>query len=163
MATSSDARVAFLKMKADYHRYSAEFQMESNRRQSAESSLIAYKSAQVPHHGSRLLVLVEFLCTFILQRPFLKHIEDSLHVVLLVYSFENMLCCAHSHVESLVASPSPSQPGLCVCFQDVAEKTLPPTNPMRLSVALNLSVFYYDILNCPHFALEVAQEVGTFL
>lgn len=86
-ATTSDAMVSFLKMKADYHRYTAEFQTESKRRQSAESSLIAYKRAQ-----------------------------------------------------------------------EVAERTLRPTNPMRLSLALNLSVFYYDILNCAHFALEVAQE-----
>ncbi|KAF2882033.1 hypothetical protein ILUMI_24133, partial [Ignelater luminosus] len=41
---------------------------------------------------------------------------------------------------------------------DVAMKELPPTNPVRLGLALNYSVFYYDILKLPKEAYELARQ-----
>jgi len=40
----------------------------------------------------------------------------------------------------------------------VAEESLPPTHPIRLGLALNYSVFYYEILNEPEKACELAKK-----
>lgn len=41
---------------------------------------------------------------------------------------------------------------------DVAEKEMPTTNPIRLGLALNFSVFYYEIMNDPSHACELAKR-----
>jgi len=40
---------------------------------------------------------------------------------------------------------------------DVAMTELPPTHPIRLGLALNFSVFYYEILNSPERACRLAK------
>ena len=42
--------------------------------------------------------------------------------------------------------------------QEILEKELPPTNPIRLGLALSYSVFYYEILNDPVKACELAKR-----
>jgi len=42
---------------------------------------------------------------------------------------------------------------------DVAEKDMPPTHPIRLGLALNYSVFFYEIINAPDRACELAKKV----
>ena len=71
----------------DYHRYLAEFALGDKRKDSADKSLEAYKSAS-----------------------------------------------------------------------DVAVTELPPTHPIRLGLALNFSVFYYEILNSPDRACHLAKQ-----
>jgi 14-3-3 protein epsilon len=39
----------------------------------------------------------------------------------------------------------------------IAAKTLPATHPIRLGLALNFSVFYYEILNLPAEAIKIAK------
>ncbi len=41
---------------------------------------------------------------------------------------------------------------------DIAKKSLPATHPIRLGLALNFSVFYYEILNTPAEARSLAQN-----
>lgn len=41
----------------------------------------------------------------------------------------------------------------------VAETHMPPTHPIRLGLALNFSVFYYEILNAPDQACKLAKDV----
>jgi 14-3-3 protein epsilon len=41
---------------------------------------------------------------------------------------------------------------------DIAEKELAPTNPIRLGLALNFSVFYYEVMNSPERACNLAKQ-----
>jgi len=86
-ATSGESKVFYFKMKGDYHRYLAEFSTSGSRKEAAENSLMAYKSAS-----------------------------------------------------------------------DIAMTELPPTHPIRLGLALNFSVFYYEILNSPDRACQLAKQ-----
>mmetsp|Transcript_45028 Transcript_45028/g.98009 ORF Transcript_45028/g.98009 Transcript_45028/m.98009 type:complete len:228 (+) Transcript_45028:2-685(+) len=86
-ATTTEASVFYLKMKADYHRYLAEFKTGAERKEAAEHTLLAYKAAQ-----------------------------------------------------------------------DIALVDLPPTHPIRLGLALNFSVFYYEIMNSPERACHLAKQ-----
>jgi 14-3-3 protein epsilon len=86
-STTGESRVFYYKMKGDYHRYLAEFAQAQARKEAAENSLIAYKSAS-----------------------------------------------------------------------DIAITELPPTHPIRLGLALNFSVFYYEILNSPDRACHLAKQ-----
>ncbi|KAK9066909.1 hypothetical protein SSX86_014233 [Deinandra increscens subsp. villosa] len=86
-ASSAESKIFYLKMKGDYYRYLAEFKSGAERKEAAESTLLAYKSAQ-----------------------------------------------------------------------DIALSDLAPTHPIRLGLALNFSVFYYEILNSPDRACNLAKQ-----
>jgi len=40
----------------------------------------------------------------------------------------------------------------------IAEQELSPTNPIRLGLALNFSVFYYEVMNSPERACSLAKQ-----
>ena len=42
--------------------------------------------------------------------------------------------------------------------QDISLEELAPTHPIRLGLALNFSVFYYEILNSPERACHLAKQ-----
>ena len=62
-------------------------------------------------------------------------------------------CCAH-HVIVLSLTWG-------ALSQDIALVDLAPTHPIRLGLALNFSVFYYEILNSPERACHLAKQVGV--
>jgi len=86
-STSGESKVFYLKMKGDYFRYLAEFKTCDLRKEAAEKSLMAYKSAS-----------------------------------------------------------------------DISATDLPTTHPIRLGLALNFSVFYYEVLNSPEQACTLAKN-----
>ncbi|KAJ0770691.1 putative 14-3-3 protein [Helianthus annuus] len=86
-ASSSESKIFYLKMKGDYFRYLAEFKTGADWKEAAESTLLAYKSAQY------------------------------------------------------------------ISLSDLA-----PTHPIRLGLALNFSVFYYEILNSSDRACNLAKQ-----
>ncbi|KAF9953832.1 14-3-3 protein [Modicella reniformis] len=86
-ALLGESKVFYHKMMGDYHRYLAEFATGDHRKEAADKSLEAYKSAS-----------------------------------------------------------------------EIAITDLPPTHPIRLGLALNFSVFYYEILNSPDRACHLAKQ-----
>ena len=48
-------------------------------------------------------------------------------------------------------------------MQDIANSDLASTHPIRLGLALNFSVFYYEILNSPERACSLAKQVSCRL
>jgi 14-3-3 protein epsilon len=83
---SDEGKVFYYKMKGDYYRYLAEFQVETSKRTSAAASQQAYESAT-----------------------------------------------------------------------EIAKNKLEPTHPIRLGLALNYSVFYYEIMNQQDLACSLAK------
>jgi len=43
---------------------------------------------------------------------------------------------------------------------EIAKDKMQPTHPIRLGLALNFSVFYYEILNSPEKACQLAKTVS---
>lgn len=44
---------------------------------------------------------------------------------------------------------------------EVAKVQMQPTHPIRLGLALNYSVFFYEIQNAPEQACQLAKQVCT--
>ena len=42
---------------------------------------------------------------------------------------------------------------------DIAKAKMQPTHPIRLGLALNFSVFFYEIMNNPEEACHLAKQV----
>lgn len=58
----------------------------------------------------------------------------------------------HAHRNNKQLTPPPQT------ATDVAQTELTPTHPIRLGLALNFSVFYYEILNSPDRACHLAKQ-----
>ena len=42
---------------------------------------------------------------------------------------------------------------------DISKSAMQPTHPIRLGLALNFSVFYYEIMSSPDKACQLAKQV----
>lgn len=63
---------------------------------------------------------------------------------------------------SLLAVVDDSQKSYQEAF-DIAKTKMQPTHPIRLGLALNFSVFYYEIINSPARACHLAKQVGAHI
>lgn len=45
---------------------------------------------------------------------------------------------------------------------EISKAKMTPTHPIRLGLALNFSVFYYEILNSPDKACQLAKQVNIY-
>jgi len=63
--------------------------------------------------------------------------------------------CVHARV--CLAVVEKSQQSYQEAF-DIAKDKMQPTHPIRLGLALNFSVFYYEILNAPDKACQLAKQ-----
>lgn len=75
------------------------------------------------------------------------------------YSYENYLpmsfVCICVFPKGIVEQ---SQQAYQEAFE-ISKKEMQPTHPIRLGLALNFSVFYYEILNSPEKACSLAKTV----
>lgn len=67
-------------------------------------------------------------------------------------SFEKKIVC-------FIAVVDDSQKAYQDAFE-ISKAKMQPTHPIRLGLALNFSVFYYEILNSPDKACQLAKQVG---
>ena len=72
-----------------------------------------------------------------------------------------LTCVVISHVFTCTSTAvvDKSQDAYQDAFE-VAKKEMQPTHPIRLGLALNFSVFYYEIQNAPDKACSMAKEVS---
>jgi hypothetical protein len=154
-------------LQGDYHRYLAEFKTGADRKEAAEHTLLAYKAAQVGGGGMVEGWAWGILCAtpaaagapgWRQQRReaavqlFLKQLSR-----LLIELQRYRLCDTCPIAPPRVLPPTPLSPPLVE--QDIALVDLAPTHPIRLGLALNFSVFYYEILNSPERACHLAKQV----
>ena len=76
----------------------------------------------------------------------------------LFFHFISFIC----HCKSQTAAVENSQKAYQEAF-DIAKSKMPTTHPIRLGLALNFSVFYYEILNSPDRACHLAKQVEKVL
>ena len=95
-ASSAESKVFYLKMKGDYHRYLAEFKTGAERKEAAESTLLAYKSAQVgPFCASMLPIFINLNCYCHCCLCYLALYVQLLFLWLVCFCF---ICCRILHL-----------------------------------------------------------------
>lgn len=90
------------------------------------------------------------------------HILFFIHLVLLIQSlvFNKYMFNRFSQLTPLyiTAVVEDSQKAYQDAFE-ISKAKMQPTHPIRLGLALNFSVFYYEILNSPDKACQLAKQV----
>ncbi|PSN40830.1 14-3-3 protein zeta, partial [Blattella germanica] len=142
-ASNAESKVFYLKMKGDYYRYLAEVATGETRNTVVDDSQKAYQDAfeiskakMQPTHPIRLGLALNFSVFYyeILNSP-------------------DKAC----QLAKQVAVVEDSQKSYQEAF-DIAKSKMQPTHPIRLGLALNFSVFYYEIINSPARACHLAKQ-----
>lgn len=76
-----------------------------------------------------------------------------------VNSLKTQLHCPFLSLSGIISN---SQEAYQAAF-DISKSEMQPTHPIRLGLALNFSVFYYEILNIPEEACKLAKQVNSLL
>ena len=66
--------------------------------------------------------------------------------------------CVFIDLTNILAVVDDSQKAYQDAFE-ISKSKMQPTHPIRLGLALNFSVFYYEILNSPDKACQLAKQV----
>lgn len=77
---------------------------------------------------------------------------------MLQFSFEIQLIFIKYKQKTSTAVVDDSQAAYQDAFE-ISKGKMQPTHPIRLGLALNFSVFYYEILNSPDKACQLAKQV----
>ncbi|XP_049522599.1 14-3-3 protein homolog 2 [Dermacentor silvarum] len=146
-ASNAESKVFYLKMKGDYYRYLAEVATGEQRNSVVEESQKAYqeafdisKSKMQPTHPIRLGLALNFSVFYyeILNSP-------------------DKACQLAKQVTHISGVVEESQKAYQEAF-DISKGKMQPTHPIRLGLALNFSVFYYEILTAPDRACHLAKQ-----
>uniref|UniRef100_T1GW02 14-3-3 domain-containing protein n=1 Tax=Megaselia scalaris TaxID=36166 RepID=T1GW02_MEGSC len=166
-ASNPESKVFYLKMKGDYYRYLAEVATGDARNTVVDDSQAAYQDAfeiskvkMQPTHPIRLGLALNFSVFFyeILNSPD-KACQLAKQVIIFRKTTIHLktgninsafISLFHSVVED-------SQKAYQEAF-DIAKTKMQPTHPIRLGLALNFSVFYYEIINSPARACHLAKQ-----
>jgi len=130
-STSEEAKVFYYKMKGDYHRYLSEFQVGDTRKDSAGAALDAYQAASGIASGD--LPPTHPIRLGLAVSDF-SEVLKRLLPLLLTRGLKT-------------SSPCRSTGTLTSC-----------TSSLFLFLQLNFSVFYYEILNSPDKACQIAKQ-----
>ncbi|KOX67865.1 14-3-3 protein zeta [Melipona quadrifasciata] len=163
-ASNAESKVFYLKMKGDYYRYLAEVATGETRNAVVDDSQKAYqdafeisKSKMQPTHPIRLGLALNFSVFYyeILNSPDKAcQLAKQRVVTLYVYVCRN---CNMDFPVCITAVVEDSQKAYQEAF-DIAKSKMQPTHPIRLGLALNFSVFYYEIINSPDKACQLAKQ-----
>ncbi|KAG5325101.1 1433Z protein, partial [Pseudoatta argentina] len=167
-ASNAESKVFYLKMKGDYYRYLAEVATGETRNTVVDDSQKAYqdafeisKSKMQPTHPIRLGLALNFSVFYyeILNSPdkacqLAKQVHDQrTNCYFLAIPWEREL----DDGDGGDAVVEDSQKAYQEAF-DIAKAKMQPTHPIRLGLALNFSVFYYEIINSPARACHLAKQ-----
>ncbi|KOB79365.1 14-3-3 protein zeta [Operophtera brumata] len=169
-ASNPESKVFYLKMKGDYYRYLAEVATGDTRNSVVEDSQKAYQDAfeiskakMQPTHPIRLGLALNFSVFYyeILNSPD-KACQLAKQVNISVRYATALCWLARGARRTNVRRLSPavvedSQKAYQEAF-DIAKAKMQPTHPIRLGLALNFSVFYYEIINSPARACHLAKQ-----
>ncbi|KAH9530143.1 hypothetical protein DERF_003971 [Dermatophagoides farinae] len=156
-ASNAESKVFYLKMKGDYYRYLAEVATGDRRTSVVEESQKAYqeafdisKSKMQPTHPIRLGLALNFSVFFyeILNSP--DKACQLAKQVIMIFEFDS------ANIFSFHVADE-AQKAYQEAF-DISRSKLQPTHPIRLGLALNYSVFYYEILNAADRACHLAKQ-----
>ncbi|KAJ0080888.1 hypothetical protein Patl1_10520 [Pistacia atlantica] len=144
--TGGESTVFYYKMKGDYYRYLAEFKGSEERKEVAEQSKKAYQVCfdwkAMPYSGCSIVVWPQLGLDFQFTKCW-----DSFFLTLEEHDWQINVSATFRN--SLFALQTAST---------TAEAELSPTHPIRLGLALNYSVFYYEIMNAPERACLLAKQ-----
>jgi len=147
-STSEEAKVFYYKMKGDYHRYVYCIRgcVSSCAFDCLEEGCCITLMPPIPR--SNRGVQCALLC------------ENDAHYVMTLtplclhhYRYLSEFQTGEARKESAAAALDAYQ-----AASGIASSDLPPTHPIRLGLALNFSVFYYEILNSPDKACHIAKQ-----
>mmetsp|Transcript_3370 Transcript_3370/g.5243 ORF Transcript_3370/g.5243 Transcript_3370/m.5243 type:complete len:260 (-) Transcript_3370:1271-2050(-) len=129
---------------------------------SMEESLDADKLALIQSSKKKIATELEERCSDILE-ILTKLISDCKSGEDKIFYYK-MKGDYHSHVAEVQSGDVRKDVSVANALEaytsasQIATSDLPPTHPIRLDLALNFSVFYYEILNSPDRACEVAKQ-----